>query len=250
MFCTDVRKCRSCKRHLREGLFNLGSDRCSACVRKSECPRKWRRYTRSSVNNTFLSRRTLAGAEAVDPSTYFNSIYGDIREMLEDGIEIHTSFRWLLSASVIFERTVEDISQETRFDFYSREQILSRADQLDEQIESAINRLLTQIQEMSERESNFIFKRVFSTTVRLARYNPIGGSSYIPTPKELLVKRAIANVHNTDTYCFLYAVASAIHPVKNNNHRPTQYEIYFSERNVGNLKFPLDPKDISKFEDL
>ena len=79
--------------------------------------------------------------------------------MLEDGVEMHTSFRWLLSASIIFERTVEDISQETRFDFYSREQILSRADQIDEQIESAINRLLTQIQEMSERESNFCFQK-------------------------------------------------------------------------------------------
>src|SRR3989442_708761 len=233
-----------------EGLFNLGSDRCFACVRKSECPRKWRRYTRSSVNNTFLSRRTLAGAEAVDPSTYLNSIYGDIREMLEDGIEIHTSFRWLLSASVVFERTVEDIFQETRFDFYSREQILSRADQIDEQIESAISRLLTQIHEMAQRESNFVFQRVFSSTVRLARYNPIGESSLIDTPKELAAKRAIINVHNTDTRCFLYAVASAIHPAKTNINRPAPYEKYFSEFNITGLRFPLAPKDISKFEDL
>src|SRR2546425_4663756 len=162
-------KCRQCKRHLRAGLFNLNSDQCFACVRKSGCPRKWRRYTRSSVNNTFISRRTLAGVEAIEPLTYFRSISAEIREMLEDGVKMHTTFRWLLSASVIFERRVEDISQETRFDFYSREQILSRVDQIDEQMEYAINRLLTQIQEMSERESNFVFKRLFSLTVRLAR---------------------------------------------------------------------------------
>src|SRR3989441_8055343 len=181
------------------------------------------------VHNTFISRQTLAGVETVDPLIYFNSITADIREMLQDGIELHSSFRWLLSVSVVFERTVEGISQETRFDFYSREQILLRADQIDEQIESAISRLLTQIQEMSERESNFVFKRVFSTTVRLARYNPIGGSSYIPTPKELADKKAIVNVINNDTRCFLYAIASAIHPAKNNINRASQYEKYFSE---------------------
>ena len=81
---------------------------------------------------------------------------------MQDGVDLHTSFRWLLSASVVFERTVEDISQETRFDFYSGEQIVLRVDQIAEQVESAVDRLLTQIQEMCERESNFVFKRVYS----------------------------------------------------------------------------------------
>lgn len=133
-----------------------------------------------SVNNTFISRRALAAVEAIDPITHFNSITVEFREMLQDCIELHSSFRWLLSASAVFERTVEDISQESKFDFYSREQVLLRVDQIDEQIESAISRLLTESQEMSERESNFVFKRVFSTTFRLARYNPIDASSYVP----------------------------------------------------------------------
>src|SRR6267154_677289 len=218
--CVDARKCRLCTRHLRAGLFNLDSDQCFACVRKTECPRRWRRYTRSSVNNTFISRRSLAAVEAIDPIEYFRSVTAEIREMLVNGMELHTSFRWLLSASVVFERTVEDISQETRFDFYSREQVLLRTDQVDEQIESAISRLLLQIQEMSERESNFVFKRVFASIVRLARCNPIGGSYFIRTPKELADKRAIVNVHNDDTRCFLYAVASAIHPAKKDTQRP------------------------------
>src|SRR6266516_893112 len=101
---------------------------------------------------------------------------------------------------------------------------------------------------MSERESNFVFKRIFSMTVRLARYNPFGGSSYIPTPKELANKYAIVNVQNRDTYCFLYAVASAIHPVGNNNHRPSKYYPYPSEFNIDGLKFPLVPQDVSRFE--
>ena len=87
-----VRKCRGCKRHLRPGLFNLGSTRCHACVRKSQCMRRWRRYT-SSVNNTFLERRMLAGEDAIDASVYLQSMRSEIRQTLEEGIELHTSFR-------------------------------------------------------------------------------------------------------------------------------------------------------------
>ena len=69
---------------------------------------------------------------------YFRSASPEIHDTLLEGVELHTSLRWLLSASVVFERTVEDISQETRFDFYSGEQILLRIDQIDEQVESVL----------------------------------------------------------------------------------------------------------------
>src|SRR5437867_13023448 len=81
-----------------------------------------------------------------------------------------------------------------------------------DQVESAISRLLALILEMSERESDFVFKTVFSTTIELARYNPAGGSMYIKTPVILEKKKALINVQNDDDRCFLYAVASAIHP--------------------------------------
>ena len=103
---------------------------------------------------------------------------------------------------------------------------------------------------MGDRESNFVFKRVLSTTVRFAKFHPIGGSSFIPTPKELVKKMALVNVQNKDTRCFLYAIASAIHPANRNPHRSSKYDPYLSEFNITGLKFPLAPKDISKFEDF
>src|SRR6266516_73439 len=244
------RKCRGCRRHLRVGLFNLGSNRCYTCVRKAECKRRWKRYT-SSVNNTFINRTVLAEEDAIDASIYLRSMIPEIRRTLEDWVEMHTSFRWLLSSTVIFEREVEGETQETRFDFYSDEQVLLRPDQIDEQIDSAITRLLTKIQEMGEKKSNFVFKRVFKLKILLARYNPIGGSSYIATPKELYVKKALVNVQNKDAYCFLYALASAIFPSKTTHpQRPSQYREHFSKFNIKGLKFPLDPKDIMKFEKM
>src|SRR6267154_661000 len=245
----DVRKCRDCKRHLRAGLFNLNSDRCFACIRKRNVVRKYKSF-KSSVNNTFLVRHIPAGEDAIDPLQHLHSVDGEIRETLRRGVEIHTSCRWVLSSNVVFERTVEDISQETRFQFSSYEHILLRADEIPEQVESAVTQLLSLVQEMTERESNFIFKKIFSVTVRLARFHPIGGSSYIPTPEELANKMALVNVRNKDSRCFLYAIASAIHPAKTHTERPSKYEKFLSDFNIKGLKFPLTPEDISKFEDL
>src|SRR6266516_1175323 len=243
------RKCRGCRRHLRVGLFNLGSNRCYACVRKAECKRRWKRYT-SSVNNTFINRSVLAGEDAIDASIYLRSMIPEIRRTLEDGVEMHTSFRWLLSSTVIFEREVEGETQETRFDFYSDEQVLLRSDPIDEQIESAISRLLTQIQEMGEKESNFVFKRVFKLKICLARYNPVGGSSYVATPKELAAKKALVNVQNEDPYCFLYALASSIYPVKDHVSETYRYKNHLAKFNTEGLNYPLDPRDIAKFEKM
>src|SRR6267154_531441 len=234
----DARKCKDCKRHLRAGLFNLNSDRCFACIRKRNIVRKYKSF-KSSVNNTFL---IPAGEDAIDPLQHLQSVDGEIRETLRRGVEVHSSCRWVLSANTVFERTVEDISQETNFNFSSNEQILLRVDQIPEQVESAVSQLLSLVQEMTERESNFIFKKIFSVTVRFARFHPIGGSSYIATPKELANKQAIVNVKNKDSRCFLYAIASAIHPAKNNVCYPKQYEKYFSEFNIKGLNFPWPRK--------
>src|ERR1700759_1764752 len=126
---SDVRLCRCCKRHLRKGLFNLSSNRCHACIRKGQCLRKYKRYD-TSINGTFLRHRIVAGEDSGDPIIYFQSIVREIVETLQHGLELHSCFRWVLSASVIFERTVEENLQETRFDFNSDEQILLRADQI------------------------------------------------------------------------------------------------------------------------
>ena len=84
-----------------------------------------------------------------------------------------------------FERTVDGVLQETKFEFNSREQILLRAEDAEEQVKRAIARLLVLIQEMTERESDLVVKQVYCTTLRRTKYNPLGGSSYIRSPEKI-----------------------------------------------------------------
>src|SRR6267154_4478886 len=250
----DLVRCKDCGRRLGKHLFVHADDLCNACLKKDRkakafFPRSQR--NQRSVNNTFLSHEILAGADAIDPILYYRSAAGEIASVVSHGLDVHTSTRWILRTTVIFERMVDDILQETRFDFQSLPQILLRADQVEDQVESAISRLLGSILEMSELESDFVFKTVFSTTIQLGKYNPLGGSQYIRAPAILEKKHAIINVQNKDERCFLYAVASAIHPNKDRLYNPSRtshYEALVKKFNIKGLKFPLEPHDICKFE--
>src|SRR3989442_10538707 len=219
----DLIRCAGCGRRLGHHLFVHSPEKCNTCVTKEGkgnvfFPRSQR--SQRSVNNTFISREILAGNDAIDPIVYYRSVAGEIASVVSQGLEVHTSSRWILRTTVIFERMVDDVLQETRFNFQSDPQILLRPDQVGDQVESAISRLLALILEMSERESDFVFKTAFSTTIQLARYNPAGGSMYIRAPVLLEKKKAIINVPNNDNRCFLYAVASAIHPQREGLRNP------------------------------
>ena len=50
--------------------------------------------------------------------------------------------------------------------------------------------------------SNWRFHSVLSLDLHTVKYEPLGGSSYIPLPAFLATKKAIINVKNEDDECF------------------------------------------------
>ena len=79
------------------------------------------------------------------------------------------------------------------------------------------------------------------------------GISYISTPKELLRKQAVLNIHNfDDNYCILYAILAHIHPLTREDHpsRPQKYRKYMSDINYEGLEFPLKNTDVPKLENM
>ena len=75
-------------------------------------------------------------------------------------------------------------------------------------------------------------------------------SSYLPLPKELKVKRGCLNTQNNNRKCFLWSILASLHPVQHRNHpdRVTKYQEYESELNMSGVKYPVDIKEIDKFE--
>ena len=75
---------------------------------------------------------------------------------------------------------------------------------------------------------------VMSLSISFAHYRQMQGSSYIPTPNELVRKPVVLNTQNLDdNYCILYAILAHIHPLTRDDHpnRPQKYIQFLSELN-------------------
>ncbi|KAE9523040.1 hypothetical protein AGLY_016671 [Aphis glycines] len=80
------------------------------------------------------------------------------------------------------------------------------------------------------------------------------GSSYIPLPENIKNKHAIINVKNEDDKCFLWAILSALHPVKKHAQRVTKYIPFKNDfdkelkEEKGNNTHIIVPLEITKIE--
>ena len=61
---------------------------------------------------------------------------------------------------------------------------------------------------------NCRFHSVLSLDLHTVKYEPIGGSSYIPLTAYLAAKKAIINLRNEDDDCFKWAITRALNPVE------------------------------------
>ena len=86
--------------------------------------------------------------------------------------------------------------------------------------------------------------------LKICRYTPIEGSSYIESPKKIRNTHSVVNIKNEDDKCFLYSVLAALHPVEKNTDRVSNYEAYIEELKTDGIKFPVKIQQIPRFENM
>ena len=105
------------------------------------------------------------------------------------------------------------------------------------------------MEEFEIRGSQWVLNRILSFELRINRYTPHRGRSYVPLPSVIANKKAIINVQNKDNKCFLWAVLSALHPGNKHSNRVLKYKKWeheFDEELKG-IEFPVKLTDVSKF---
>ena len=111
-------------------------------------------------------------------------------------------------------------------------------------------KLEDRIAESAIEGSDNVFLNFDSIIITFMKNSSMVGSFYIELPKFIRDKKAIVNVKNNDQYCIIWAVLSALYSVEENAFRVTKYIMHFDKINRGDLEFPLQIKDIPKFEKL
>ena len=98
--------------------------------------------------------------------------------------------------------------------------------------------------------SNWRFVRVNQVELHFIGYDPLRAGARFEIPACLKAKKAIINMDDTgDDKCFKFATPRGFHPVKKNPQRITMDLIEHSwEYNWDGLTFPVELKDIGKFE--
>ncbi len=73
-------------------------------------------------------------------------------------------------------------------------------------------------------------------------------SSFVKTPKSLAKKGAIVNINNKDQKCFMWSILAHLHKQRKDPSRVTKYLQYENELNMNGIQFPVNFRDIMKFE--
>ena len=98
--------------------------------------------------------------------------------------------------------------------------------------------------------NRFVFDEVLFTNVDFHQLNLTRGSSYLPLPNWLALKRAIINPKNEDQECFKWTViaASRWEEINNNPERISKLKRFEKDFHWSGIGFLVSVKDISKFE--
>ena len=95
-----------------------------------------------------------------------------------------------------------------------------------------------------------MFKEVVKLEIHTAEFNPTKGGSYIDLPKWIKDKKAIINIKNKDDKCFLWCILRYLYPRDRDEERIGDLKKYEDSLNTKGITFPMQVKDITKFENL
>ncbi|KAJ8929142.1 hypothetical protein NQ314_018197, partial [Rhamnusium bicolor] len=132
--------------------------------------------------------------------------------------------------------------------FNSKYEMVTISRSLDEIYSHFYNVLKTKSEEFEEQDSGWSLLTLLFLEINMLKYNPMRASSFIPLPPDIYCRKAIVNVKNFDLMCFKWACLSALHPSLNNPDRIANYEPYSNELNFNDISFPMELKNIAKFE--
>lgn len=189
-------------------------------------------------------------SEKFDPLVFFKRQKLNIYGLLNSLIPI----KWSSSLTCLFFKKTtanEIVFNEAVFTFPTQLSLIKK--ELIQQILQSTSFFLDTIETFTNLGSGWIFDHIVRLDIKVGKYSPLVGSSYIPTPQKIAnPAHKILNIRNTDNKCFLWCIVAKLHPRATTGHpeRVSHYRPFENELNFKGIKFPVSIQDIEKFEKL
>ena len=104
-------------------------------------------------------------------------------------------------------------NQIQEFSFKTENVIILRSNDLNTFYDFVIDKLINESDEFIAKGSGWSLIEIRFLELRINKYDPLRGSSYVDLPDIIKNKKAIINVKNSDNKCFMWSILSAIHPI-------------------------------------
>ena len=205
-------------------------------------------YEKEAPLKGFLKTHRIIDQEGQGQTTFINHIRHNVVKFFS---ERKKPFQVKFIFACKFQKGASE--EEMTYDygyFHTHVERIMEDTDLEELYERMTRECLEKIERLLNGGSGWQFASVESFDINVVPFNPLGGSSYFPLPSKLAVKKAIINVQNKqDNKCFMWAVTSAIYPIKKNPQRiSSEMRVNSEKLNWEGIDFPTPLYQITRFE--
>ncbi|KFM71739.1 hypothetical protein X975_17934, partial [Stegodyphus mimosarum] len=178
---------------------------------------------------------------------FLNSKRNEVYYLIEEKLK-ENSAKVNFQVNCVYERKVNEEIVEKNFAFKTKNKIILLPTDISVVFNEAIDKLIKESEDLEAKDSGWSLKEIIDLEIRLNKYIPLRGSTYLELPRALQSRKAIINVRNFDKECFRWAVISGLHPVASNPHRVCHYIPFKNYYNFSGISFPTKPEDVKIFE--
>ena len=198
-----------------------------------------------SAFGKFARQFIIRGDDSLSPQEFFQKARGEIVLLLRQNPQ--TKVQCILNVEMIQNRISGE--DETSDPFFRSGQKENLGNNFIDIVEEMIQEMIEAMENYNKRGSNWIFKKVIRLDVNFVRWNPLGGSAWIPLPAKLANKKAVINMKNQDDFCFKWCISRAANMVENHPERITPKLREQAEKfDWTDCKFPMTLDKIKFFE--
>jgi hypothetical protein len=115
-------------------------------------------------------------------------------------------------------------------------------------ITNKLKKLIREMEESQMKKSGWSFLAVDGLRLRINKYNPLRGSTFIPLPQKIERRNACVNIQNFDYKCFMYSILAKF--VQKDAHRISKYKTLEEKYDFTCISFPTPLNEIKKFEKM
>ena len=194
------------------------------------------------------------GTNNVDPLLMVPRARAEISAAVQKGLLQHGNLRVHMTALVRFQRDTPEGTHEIPFHSASRSFIVQNMQHFRGHYEAEMARMVNNLQDFTENGSGWRIHQCMGFQYDLARYAPIAGGNFLPTPKSIVKKKAVVNLRNLyDDNCLVYSIAAALfvhdNPEQKSPRRVSAIPAkYLQQVPVEGLKSPYFVEELSTLE--